>query len=279
LAIAASHSGGLVTSLGTTTKAYHAGHAARGGVAAARLAAAGITAGHQTFEHAQGFLTAFSPGTPDRAPSGRLGHDWYILRQGLCIKLYPTCYFMHRSFEAARALLAGRGVGADDIAEVTVTMGRGETDVLFNHRPQSANEARFSEEFAIAAAAILGHMGIAELSDAVVRRADLQAFYPKVRIATIEERDPREPAMAPYTRVRIRLMDGTLLDSGEVSRIHGHAWDPVGADEHWAKFAECTARTHSPAAARRLFDLLQQIDSLPSARLLPGAAGVFAAAA
>ena len=276
LAIAASHAGGMATSFGSTTKPYHAGRAAHDGVVSVRLAAAGMTAGPDAFENPQGFLTAFSPGTPDRESPARLGREWYMPRQGLCIKLYPTCYFMHRSFEAAVKLLAGRGIGPDDIAEVNVTMGRGEADVLFNHRPSTADEARFSEEFAMAAAVILGRMGVAELSDTVVRRADMRDFYPKVHINMIEERDPREPAMAPYTRVCIRLMNGTMLDSGQVTGIHGHAWDPVTAAEHWTKFQECTARTHTTAAARTLFDMLQQIETLPSARALPTAASVFA---
>ncbi len=279
LAIAASHAGGMATSFGTTTKPYHAGRAARDGVVSARLAAAGMTAARDAFENPQGFLTAFSPGTPDRDSPARLGREWYLPRQGLCIKLYPTCYFMHRSFEAAVKLLAGRAIGPADIAEVNVTLGRGEADVLFNHRPRNADEARFSEEFAIAAAVILGRMGVAELSDAVVQRADMRDFYPKVRVDPIDERDPREPAMAPYARVRIRLADGTLLDSGQVSGIHGRPGDPVTADEQWTKFQECTARTHTPAAARTLFELLQQVDTLASARALPTAAAVFAAAA
>jgi len=276
LAIAASHAGGMATSFGSTTKPYHAGRAARDGVVSARLAAAGMTAGREAFEHAQGFLTAFSPGTPDRESPARLSRDWYIPRQGLCIKLYPTCYFMHRSFEASVRLLAGRGIGPADIAEVRVTMGNGEADVLFNHRPRTADEARFSEEFAMAAAVILGRMGVAELADAVVQRPDMRDFYPKVHIDTIDERDPREPAMAPYAQVRVRLVDGTLLDSGQVSSIHGHAADPVTADEHWTKFQECTARTHTRAAARTLFDMLQQVETLTSARALPTAAAALA---
>ena len=93
-----------------------------------RLAAAGMTAGRDTLENPQGFLTAFSPGTPDRDSPSRAGTEWYLVRQSLCIKKYPTCYFMHRSFDAVVKLLAGRQIGPDDIAEIEVTMGRGQTD-------------------------------------------------------------------------------------------------------------------------------------------------------
>ncbi len=271
LAIAASHAGGMAQSFGTTLKPYHAGRAARDGLAAVRLAEAGMTAGRETFEHEQGFLTAFSPGSPDRDSPARLGSEWALPRLGLSIKRYPTCYFMHRSFEAAAGLLAGRGIAPSGIAEASVTLGRGEADVLLNHRPRSANEARFSEEFAIAAAVILGRMGVAELSDTVVQRRDIQDFFPKVRIDVIGERDPREPAMAPYTRVRIRLVGGAVLDSGEVRTLRGHPSDPLTAAEHWRKFRECTAKTHAEAEARALFDMLQRVETLSSARALPTA--------
>lgn len=276
ISVAASHASGLSAAIGTMTKPYHAGKAARDGVASARLAAAGIVAAPDTIEGLLGFLTAFAPGDTDRLPSGRLGRTWYMPQTGLCIKLHPTCYFMHRSFVAARDLAAARGIKPDDVEQVSVVIGRGEADVQPYHQPRLAHEARFSSEFAIAAGIVLGRMGVAELSDAVVQRADMQAFYPKVKIVVIEEHDEREPAMAPYTQVAVRLKDGTGHDSGRLTHIHGHAWDPVTRDELWAKFQECSARSHGATEAWALFDMCMQIDRLESARALPGSDKVFA---
>jgi 2-methylcitrate dehydratase PrpD len=275
LAIAASHTGGLGANFGTMTKPYHAGRAARDGVVATRLAAAGMTAGRDTLENAQGFLNAFSPGTPDRESAARVGKDWYLPRQSLCIKKYPTCYFMHRSFDATAKMLAGRGLGPDDIAEIEVTMGRGQTTVLVNERPQTGLAAKFSEQFAMAAAVILGRMGVAEVTDAVVQRADIQAFFPKVKLNPVEEYDTRDPAHSPTERVRIRLKNGEMLDSGAIATIRGHAYDPMSTEELWEKFAQCTAKTHTRSEARRLFELLQAVDKLPSVRELPTCETIF----
>lgn len=269
LAIAASHAGGLAANFGTMTKPYHAGRAARDGLVSTRLAAAGMTAGRDTLEQPQGFLNAFSPGSADIDSPARVGTEWYLLRQGMCIKRYPTCYFMHRSFESTVKLLAGRRLGADDIAEIEVTMGRGQTTVLVNQRPQTGLEAKFSEHFAMAAAVILGRMGVDELTDAVVQRADIQAFFPKVKLNPVDEYDTRDPAHSPTERVRIRLKSGEVLDSGPVAVIRGHAYDPMSAAELWDKFAECTARTHTEPDARRLFGMLQAVEQLPSVRELP----------
>ena len=264
IAIAASHAGGLSANFGTMTKPYHAGRAARDGVASARLAAAGMTAGRDTLENAQGFLTAFSPATADRESPVQLGTDWYIVRQGLCIKKYPTCYFMHRSFDTTVKMLAGRKVKPDDVGEIEVTMGRGQTTVLVNERPQTGLEAKFSEQFAMAAAVVLGHMKVDDLTDAVVQRPDIQALFPKVKLKAIDAYDPRDPVHSPTERVVIRFKNGETLDSGEIERIRGHAYDPMSVEELWEKFADCTARTHSKPEAKRLFEMLQHVDELKS---------------
>lgn len=276
LSIAASHAGGIAANFGTMTKPYHAGRAARDGLVAARLAAAGMTAGRDTLENPQGFLNAFSPGSPDLKSPVRVGTDWYLPRQSLCIKKYPTCYFMHRSFDATVKMLAGRRIGPDDIAEIKVTMGRGQTTVLVNERPQTGLEAKFSEQFAMAAAVILGRMGVIEVTDAVVRRPEIQAFFPKVRLNPVDEYDSRDPAHSPTERVELRLYNGEVLDSGPVAVIRGHANDPMSVEELWDKFGECTARTHTQPQARVLFDLLQAIDTLPCVRDLPTCAGISA---
>jgi 2-methylcitrate dehydratase PrpD len=275
LAIAATHAGGLATNFGTMTKPYHAGLAARNGLVSARLAAAGLTAGGDTLEHPQGFLNAFSPSSADRESPVKVGKEWYLPWQSLCVKKYASCYFTHRSFDTAVKMLAGRNIGPDDVAAIEVTMGIGQVVVLANHHPQTGLEAKFSEQFAMAAAVILGRMSVDVFTDAIVRRPDIQAFFPKVKLVPVEEFDTRDPAHSPTERVVIRLANGEILDSGEIARIRGHAYDPMDPAELWTKFADCTGKTHSEKEARQLFDLLQDVDRLKSVRDLPSCKALF----
>jgi 2-methylcitrate dehydratase PrpD len=127
----------------------------------------------------------------------------------------------------------------------------------------------------MAAAVILGHMDVADLTDAVVQRSDIQSFFPKVKLNPVDEYDPRDPAHSPTERVLIRLNSGEVLDSGSVAKIRGHAYDPLSKDELWDKFAGCTERTHTKQQSRRLFDMLQAIDELPSVRELPSCETIF----
>jgi len=276
LAIAATQAGGLVSNFPSMTKGYHAGMSARAGVLAARLADAGMTAGHDALENPQGFLTAFSNGSePDLRSESRLGKEWYLPRHKLLIKRHPTCYFMHRSFEATVSMLAGRHIDPDEVEMVEVRMGRGQITVLVYDRPQTRYEAEFSGQFSIAAAVILGRMGVPELADDVVRRTDIQAFLPKVRLIPMDEVDPRDPVFSPTETVTMRLRSGEIIESGPVASIPGHAGDPLTREQLWDKFVECTANTHRESEARALFDLLQKIDSLESTAQLPTCERIF----
>jgi 2-methylcitrate dehydratase PrpD len=110
-----------------------------------------------------------------------------------------------------------------------------------------------------------------------VRRADMQAFFPKVKLKPVDEYDPRDPVFSLTERVVIKLKNGEVLDTGPVGNTSGHATDPMSAEELWVKFAECTARTHTEPEARRLFKLLQAIETLPSLRELPTCETIFTA--
>ena len=277
LGLSATHASGLAVNFGTMTKPYHAGMAARNGLFSAHLASRGATASSVALEHRRGFITAFSPnGEADWDSPSKVGKEWELLSHRLCVKRYPTCYFMHRSFDATAKMLEGKNVAPEEVEEITVTMNRGQAAVLVNERPQTGNEARFSEQFAMAAAIILGKMGIEELRDHVIQRPDIQAFFPKVKLVAVDEYDERDPAHSPSERVVIRLKNGGTLDTGEIRTVRGHAFDPLTTDELWQKFRECTVKTHSESDARLLFERTQSVADLKSTADLPTAVSVFA---
>ncbi|KRF22393.1 MmgE/PrpD family protein [Phycicoccus sp. Soil802] len=278
VSIAGSYAGGLFSNFGSMMKGYHAGLAARGGLEAARLAAAGMSAGHDAIENPQGFLMAYSTDrTPDLTSESKLGKDWYLPKHKLLIKLHPTCYFLHRSFNGTVKMLADRTISPDDVESVEVRMGRGQVTCLVYERPQTRWEAEFSGQYGIAAAVILGKMGVPELADEVVQRSDIQAFFPKVKLIAVDEYDERDPVFSPTESVTMTLRSGEVIESGPISTIPGHANDPLSTEQLWGKFRECTLKTHSEAEARELFDLLQKVDALPSTKALPTCTTIFTA--
>jgi 2-methylcitrate dehydratase PrpD len=266
VAMAASFAGGIVGNFGSMTKPLQVGRAAQSGLLATRLVEAGMTAGATAIEDDVGFLRAVSPkGEVDTKSEAKLGKDWAILRHGVNVKLYPVCYCAHRVLDAVIDLQAQQHFKPDEIDGVTLELGETESKILRHHRPQTGLEAKFSGEFAAAAAVVAGQCGRAELTDSFVRRGDIQDFIPKVRIETTAEKDPEEPAHPPFNRVRMRLRDGREVISEPVHKPRGHFKRPVDSERLWQKFSDCAADVFDASEARALFDTLQELPKLGSA--------------
>ena len=172
-------------------------------------------------------------------------------------------------------MLQGRRIKPDDIESVEVTMGRNQVRVLIHDHPQDRFQAQFSGQFAIAAAVILGKLDVAATADEVVQRADMQGFYSKVKLKPVDEVDPRDPVFSPTESVRMVLRNGEVLESGPIASVPGYAGEPLTTEQLWGKFSECTAKSHTAPQAQELFDLLQKVDSLPTAMALPTCNSIF----
>jgi 2-methylcitrate dehydratase PrpD len=257
IGIAASLAGGIVGNFGTMTKPFQLGRAAQSGLLATRLAAAGMTAAPDAIEHDSGFLNAISPaGRVDRASPARLGTEWRILHHGLNLKLYPVCYAQHRVLNGMGDLRDRHGFAPGDIDAVEVEIGDTQAGMLRNHQPRTPLEAKFSAEFGIAAMAVAGKCGTAELNEDFIARPDVRDVMARVRITTIAEKDPDNPEHSRYDRVGISLRGGARLTSDRITHARGHFRRPAGPESLWRKFEDCTAPQIGAAAARQLFDRL-----------------------
>lgn len=263
IAISASLAAGVCSNFGSMTKPFHLGRTAQSALAATRLAEAGLTASPDAIEHELGFLRAVSPhGAVDTTSPARFGEDWQILAWGINVKLYPMCFGAHRILDAMIDVCRDNAVKAGDIAAVDVELAENSTKVLRNARPQTALEAKFSAQFAMAAAAIAGRCSGAEVSNAFVARPDVQGFFDRVRVHPVTEKDKDDPTRSPFDRVRLTLADGRSLASAPVSYPRGHFKHGVARDVLWEKFADCTSALLTPDRARQLFDALQDLPRL-----------------
>jgi 2-methylcitrate dehydratase PrpD len=262
LAIAASLAAGLTANFGTMTKPFHAGRAAANGIEAARLARAGMTAAPDALEHAGGFLAALSPrGNVDRTRPAAVGGKLSILEQGLSIKKYPMCYATHRVIDGVLDLAHANHVRPVDVERVEATIGSAQAGMLRNHAPVTGLEAKFSLEFAVAAALVAGKVGLSELTDAFVARPEVREAMRKLSIATTETRCPLEPVFALTDRVVLKLKDGRSLDSGEIRFARGNAKLPLRGEELRAQVVDC-ARAAVDVDAEALFEHLARLESV-----------------
>jgi aconitate decarboxylase len=264
LGIAASMASGVIANFGSMTKPFQVGRAAQNGVTAARLAAAGLTASADALEHPNGYLRAVSPQGRARLDGATgAGRDWRILREGLNVKRYPVCYALHRSVDGMLGLLAEHRPAIESIAGIEISIGKLQARMLRHHQPQTALDAKFSAEFAMASCAASGQLGLAQLSDDFVRSSPIQALMPKVRTRVIEASDPESPLFSPADSVRIELSNGKVLQGAPISRAKGHAQNPLSLDELQAKFADCTG-----AGRNGLFGQLLDLERLDNAAAL-----------
>jgi 2-methylcitrate dehydratase PrpD len=269
LALAASQSSGVMANFGTMTKPFHAGRSAHSGLMAARLAEIGFTASQDALEHPQGFLSAVSPaGEVDReTPAHGLGSEWKIVKYRLGIKKYPACYCTHRALDAMLDLLARRPLKPEEIERITVSLSETHSLILRNHQPQTGLEGKFSMEFAMAAAVIARRAGLAEYTDAFVRRPEVQNLMRRVGVETNRNYDPEVSGASVWDQVRVDLADGGSLESEKVGRAKGHADRPLSEAELFEKFRTCLDAGGARVAPQVLFDRLSRLERLSAREL------------
>jgi 2-methylcitrate dehydratase PrpD len=266
IAIAASMSSGLVANFGTMTKSFQVGRAAQSGLIAARLAQAGLTASLDALEHPAGLLTALS--VDGRAeldrPFSAAQKEWHIVGHGLNIKRYPICYATHRSIDAALDLVERYDLSPGKVERIHVSTGQTQMLMLRNSRPQTGLEAKFSMQFAMAAALCARHVGLAELTDDFVLRPEVQAIFPRVSLSgtavTMEGSN-----FAPADSIEITTVSGETLKSGPVEFAKGSQQRPLSREELWSKFSDCLGAEFPDAKKSRAFEKLMMFDRLNGA--------------
>lgn len=264
MGVAASQSAGLVANFGTMTKPLHAGKAAHSGLVAAHLVHGGFTGAQDVFEHEPGFLHAFSyGGRIDLARPVRAGIDWHITSDNrISVKKYPICYCTHRCIDGVFDLLEKTPVRPEDVERIDASISRRNSIILHHHAPKTGLEAKFSLEFSVVAPIIAGRVGIAELSDDFVMRADVQAMMKRVVIALDPNEDPERAGYAMNDSVAITLKDGRRLDSGPVRAARGDHSLPLKRSELAAKFGDCLAAGGIARGADEAFAAIMALEDV-----------------
>jgi 2-methylcitrate dehydratase PrpD len=270
LGIAASMAAGIVANFGSMTKPLQVGFAARNGLLAVELAARGATAAHDALEHPRGFLAAISPAGRVRLDGPMQQDAWRIVERGLSIKRYPVCYAAHRAVDAAMAMRERLDERVADIERIEVELGRVQASMLRSHAPTNASDAKFSVEFAVAAALVLGRLGLAELGDETVNEPRIRALAARVQVRPLDQRDPEDPLFAPFDRLHATMCDGATISSLPVRRAKGHATLPLADEELRQKFFDCAGRALGEDQAALWWSALARfgdggVRSLPSA--------------
>ena len=161
----------------------------------------------------------------------------------------------------------------EQIKQVHLTMGPAQVSMLRNHHPVTGLEAKFSAEFAVASAIVAREVGLSQLTDEFVTRADVSSLFGKVRVEAVNTVCPLDSAFSLTDRVVIETTDGRKFDSGEIRFPLGNAKNPIDAAGLKKKFLDCvaTGRAQNPAmrgADAGLYDRLVNLEKMDDVRSL-----------
>jgi 2-methylcitrate dehydratase PrpD len=262
LGVAAAEAGGLRENFGTMTKPFHAGHAAEAGVVAADLAALGWTAAPNILEAQNGFFHAAGGGFDPAAIVNRLGKPWTFASPGVSIKPYPSGSLTHPAMGEMMRLIREYDIQPAQVEKVDVGANHSMVTTLLHHHPTTGLQAKFSMEFGISILLLERKAGLAEYTDAVVQRPDVQEMIKRVNFYV----DP-EAEQAGFDKmtsiVKIHLKDGRTL-TGRAQFAKGSPANPMSYEEVAEKLRGCAEFSEWPRdKAAAVIDFVKNLDSAP----------------
>ena len=253
---------------GSWTKRIHPGWAAACGITAASLAADDIPAPRAAYEGRFGLYRSHLP------PSGLAACDFSLATAGLgsvweidnvAVKPFPACHFVHGCADAAIALHRA-GVDPERVRSVRALVPAGVVQsvcepVAAKRRPKNDYDAKFSIPYAVASGLARGRLGLAELLPEALVEPRIERLMDKVEYAV--------DAAATFPRhysgeVTVTLDDGRTLGQ-RVAVNRGNPERPLSNAEITDKYFENCAMTLADGAARRVRDLVLDLDSIASA--------------
>lgn len=215
----------MVRAFGTSAKSLQVGFAAEAGVRAAVLAAAGATADTRALDD---WLDLVSP------EGGPIDLSGPAIPGGLAVKLYPCCYACQRPIDAVRSQIPA-GIPSDAVRSIRIATPAASVQPLIHHRPSTGLEAKFSIEYAVAAALIDDRPGFSSFSDDAVRRPDVQRL---VGLVATETSPSGAGLLDGEFEIAITVATGEIYEA-RLTLPLGSPQRPPSADDIVAKLADC----------------------------------------
>ncbi len=262
LSLGASMASGLTNQGGYQAKQLNPGLAAKNGVMASALAAAGISASDQVIDGPISLARSMGEYREHKfaAALAKLGNPWSIVEHGLIMKAYPCCGYTHRLIDAAIELHPGLQGAIPRIRSIQISVPDYYLDLLTYARPQNMAEAMFSAEYNVAGALVRGGFGLDELSEQSIADTELRRL---VELTRIETRVPPDSDIVYDKRdpdvVEVTLDDGRCLRS-EVGLPTGSLAKPMSEAARRAKFDHCLVGYKEVDARDSLWDLLCRLE-------------------
>jgi 2-methylcitrate dehydratase PrpD len=251
LGLAASMSSGIKANFGSMAKPLQVGLASQKGVLCAQLASDGLTASRSALDGRQGYLDVYNGTGRYRVEAlSVFGGTLEILVSGLMFKKYPCCGATHAPIDAVLDLLKAQPLRAGDVDKVTIAINRRRMPHVDRPVVTTGLQARFSVQYAVAAALTDGAVGLRHFSEAQFGRDDLKDMTARVTATGVDGGE----SLSEACELTVTLKDGGTR-SARREGADGRA------TEHYpeymeAKFTDCVEQVHDRSFARYLLPQL-----------------------
>ena len=272
IGLAGGYAGGLAQFYysGASAKRIQAAHAAQSGVAAALLAQSGFSGPTDIIEGGGGFARAYAGEWNESLIEDGLGTRWHLM--DVLVKCHAAAARVAAGIDAMLALRRQHGFAADDIDAIALGIPAIIQGRLTNPHPKDLQAAQMCLPFSVALAAKVAlapaavpSLTVADYEAGLGDRAlfDLET---RTTIALDDEVEAASNALSTAARVRVRLRDGREL-MALVKAPRGSAGNPLGPDEHAARFTAELAPRVGEAACREIVAMSPDLDRLDARRL------------
>lgn len=264
IGLAVAQTAGTRQNFGTDAKSFQAGQANAAALRAALLAETGFSASPAALDGDVGYVKLYGSGEDLHSHLAGLGREPLELeRSGIEIKKYPLCYATHRMLDGLLDLRAAENLTLADVEGIDVRVSRAALAPLIHHRPRSGLEAKFSMEYAAAAALLDGEVRLSSFLDGAVMRPEIQAFLPRVAAS-----EHGEALLPRWTEVSVRRKDGAIFTK-RVETLRGSAENPLSRADFLQKVEDCYDFGGCRIDAARFLDAATRMDCRDVADLLP----------
>ncbi len=266
MSLGTSMAGGSKRQFGTFAKPMHAGMAAKNGIVAAHMAAAGVEAIEEPLEGNWGYmeLTCGDTAPGFNAALDKLGKVSAMQEHGVSVKLYPCCSSTHRPIDALLDLLASEQLDARDVLHVDAAVSEIAARNLRYSRPATPAQARFSLHYCLAVTLHAGRGPVLKDFDPEsVPHPDIQALLPRIDMRIDAARASRGPIAesSDTVSVTLRLRDGRQI-SKSLAYPKGHPKRPMDDGTLRGKYDMCLDGVPAQADGRLLWEKLRALPDI-----------------
>lgn len=261
----------IIKSEGSHLKRLYGGRASRLGIESALLSEAGFAGPGRILEEPYGGLRAVfwsGRGTvaPNPAALDRLGKDYSELLK-IGVKAYPTHLHTHVILDCVGELIRTHRLALTDIQHIAIRCRTRNTEVLNTTAPTTILDAQQSIPFGVALLVAERELGVAQLTEINLRRADILAFATeRVRLIPEPDFDRSFPALDQAT-VEIETLSGEVL-SAAADAPRGQPERPLTAEEVRQKFQRQAMEVISRRCVGEIVEMVDGLEALPDLRRL-----------